>query len=141
MSLFNMAAGYAPECKFVLGVLGFTRENMEEFEKIPRFRDAYIICDEQPYHLVIMTRTGGGNRDDYSESNEWLRSLPGFVKDYDDDFDSTFAHWVYVIPEKFKDVVDKTVKNGKEAGWTFPSPMKRFEESLAAMTLSEDQDS
>jgi hypothetical protein len=130
--MFNMVAGVSPELKFVLGFLGFTTETRENFNKIPRFRDAYVIPGE-PHRLVIMTRTGGGNRADYAEENEWMKTIPGYVEDYDDDFDSTFAHWVYDVKPEFVEPLNRLVDNARELGWDFPTPMQRMKRSLGEM--------
>ena len=64
----------------------------------PRYR-AVTVYPDQPL-VVIRTRTGGGNREEYEEENEKLRALQGFIKDEDDDFDCTYAYWHYEIPEE-----------------------------------------
>ncbi|MCP5018383.1 MAG: hypothetical protein GY938_24365 [Ketobacter sp.] len=90
---------------------------------IPRFRDAYIDDDE----IAIYTRTGGGNRTYYESAEDckknypeyffgpdnpsgpWnsdLRDHPGYLRDEDDEFDSTYATFYYSIPESFQGVVD-----------------------------------
>ena len=92
-------------------------------DAVPRFRDAYAIkTDAGEYFVVIHTRTGGGNRDyyeneescrssypDYFEEgkeSEWpagpwndeLRAHPNYVRDEDDDFDSTYADFYFSLP-------------------------------------------
>lgn len=87
MSLFNQACGYSPMVRLALAMMD------KEPNDFPRFRDAYINIEEDDPRLVVMTRTGGGNREGYQTENEAIRQLPGFIKDEDDDFDSTFAYW------------------------------------------------
>jgi hypothetical protein len=65
---------------------------------IPRFRDCYL--DEGK--IVIHTRTGGGNLEEYEEENENLTQIPGYLYDEDDNFDSTYANFYYTYPEEFK---------------------------------------
>lgn len=98
MSLYNMLNGNHPLTAQLLGVLGFTNETAQQ---IPRYRDIFLFDD----CIKILTRTGGGNREAYVEQNEWLASLPGYVRDYDDPFDSTFAWWVFDLPEKQKEAL------------------------------------
>ena len=94
MSLYNMMHGYHPLVGPLLAdALGF--DTPEKRAQIPRFRDVYLFQDE----IRILTRTGGGNRDDYIEENEFLRNWPGFIRDWDDDFDCTFAWWSYKWPD------------------------------------------
>jgi hypothetical protein len=104
MSNFNMVAGTNKLAGLVLHALSL------EHTQVPRFRDAYLNLDE-PDHpkLVILTRTGGGNRPHYVEENKTLSGLAGFICDHDDPFDTTFAHWVFDIPEDVPPVVTSTI--------------------------------
>lgn len=106
MSMYNMIHGVNPLAGVLLKILDITPN------QIPRFRDCYY--DGQ--HIVIYTRTGGGNRDWYDEKNEdnpdgpWnsdIRNIPGFICDEDDDFDSTYASFYFNVPEKFGYLIDK----------------------------------
>jgi len=65
--------------------------------QIPRYRDAYWKDNE----IVILTRTGGGNRDEYDIENHWLTLHPNYIRDQDDDFDCTYAEFFFSLPEKF----------------------------------------
>lgn len=58
-------------------------------------------------HIIVLTRTGGGNREDYDAENEAMQAIDQFVTDFDDDFDSTYAYWVFEVPEKRKDDFQK----------------------------------
>ncbi len=96
MSLYNMLHGYEPTANFVLSVL-----NIPPTE-IPRFRDAYLTyLDETKSEpvMVILTRTGGGNRDAFENEILQLQQLPGYLDSTDDEFDSTFALFRYKLPE------------------------------------------
>jgi len=46
-------------------------------------------------YALLHTRMGGGNRDDYADSIAELQAHPGFLRDYDDSFDCTYANFVY----------------------------------------------
>jgi len=103
-------------------------------EDYPRFRDCFMIehhfqiKDELPCmlpkeqidlkkdlalnNIYILTRVGGGNRDDYKEEIEKLRKNEFYIKDYDDDFDCTYATFVFKIPPEFKQDVNN-LANGK----------------------------
>lgn len=112
MSFYNMIHGFNPLAPMVLAMVGVSQE------RVPRFRDAYWNGE----HLCVHTRTGGGNRDYYESEescrsnypeyfggkddpdgpwNEDLRALPGFVRDEDDDYDSTYATFYFDVPERF----------------------------------------
>ena len=107
--LYNMLFGQHANADQLLALLGLTPND------IPRYRSCYWDGE----HIVIHTRTGGGNRDYYeseescrdyypeyfteSESpsgpwNEDLRAVPGYIRDQDDDFDSTYADFFYAPP-------------------------------------------
>jgi hypothetical protein len=84
-------------------------------DEYPRFRDCFVSDEEHPEyqdHIHIYTRTGGGNRDDYEAENDEMRSMDGFVTDFDDSFDCTYASWVFKVPEQWQDDFNK-IKNGK----------------------------
>lgn len=114
MSLYNTLYGMNPATFFALPMI-----TDQHPEQLPRFRDCFIgrmtRGKEKDQHnlptretddsevLTIYTRTGGNNRSGYYvEGNEALRKIEGFIEDYDDSFDETFACWIYHIPEAFK---------------------------------------
>ena len=65
----------------------------------PRLRDAFLTETS----IDILTRTGGGNRDEYQAENDALTRHPLYICDRDDDFDDTFAVWSFRIPDNLKD--------------------------------------
>lgn len=146
MSLYNKLFGVndrAPQIiaelfDFGVSALGNKRQYEATIKRIPRFRDAYINKDKQ---LVLYTRTGGGNREYYERRtdenaeytglfNEDLRKLPGFVRDYDDTYDSTFAHFIYEVhTQRMTDmlqILDPSFYIGQE-------PRERMEKLLEAI--------
>ena len=94
MSLYNVVLGFHPLAQFCMWAIKLHPD------AIPRFRDMWFTDDGQ--HVILLTRIGGGNRGDYVEENEKLRQVPGYVDDVDDEFDSTFARFRYVVPEEFR---------------------------------------
>jgi len=58
-----------------------------------RYRDTYI--SENGHNVVVLTRTGGPNRKSFVEANHRLTRLDGYVGDFDDPWDETFAHFTY----------------------------------------------
>lgn len=106
MSLFNMAAGFSPLVQLAMDMIGKTPK------EFPRFRDAYVDFDNPS--VVVMTRTGGGNREWYETpeegpSNADIRAMPGYAGDWDDDFDRTFAYWRFSVDAEKMDELKKLV--------------------------------
>lgn len=100
MSLYNMLFGRNPMSPFYLSMLGLCPDD------VGRFRDCFLQqTDEGEERIVIYTRNGGGNRDSYEDVTEKLRAHPEFVTDFDDDFDCTYASYVFKVPEKFKEKI------------------------------------
>jgi hypothetical protein len=56
--------------------------------------------------ICVFTRVGGGNRPDYEKEIAELRKKPGYITDYDDKFDCTFASFIYSVPKKWKEDYD-----------------------------------
>lgn len=104
MSLYNMVEGFSGACFFVAPlVVGHPEDN------VPRFRDCFLGDDEHPEYdgkIHIYTRVGGGNREDYQAEIGEMRGLDGYITDYDDSFDDTYATFIYEIPEKYKPDVE-----------------------------------
>ena len=96
MSLYNMMFGFNPACVWVMPMLGRKQEEW------PRFRDCFV----EDGKIAIYTRVGGNNRGcGYGE--DALYKDPNFVTSYDDDFDNTYATYVFNVPEKWKADFDK----------------------------------
>lgn len=95
MSLYNMLHGVNPMAQVLLAALGIDRGD------VPRFRDCYWNGE----HICIYTRTGGGNREDYESENTALTLRDGYVRDEDDEFDSTYATFYFAPSPKLKDAL------------------------------------
>jgi len=132
-----MINGVKPATFFILPMLG---RHPDEY---PRFRDCFLKDSEHPEydnHIHVYTRTGGGNRDSYEEGNESMRQIPEFVTDFDDSFDSTFASWVFKVPEKWKadfkkimagNVKDVSPEYQAELRRIYPKLNEKFDEIFA----------
>ena len=100
MSLYNMVNGFNPACILIMPMLG---RRQEEY---PRFRDCFV----EEGKTAIYTRVGGNNRGcGYGE--EELYKDPNFVTTYDDSFDSTYATYVFNVPEKWKKDFDAIIED------------------------------
>jgi hypothetical protein len=88
MSLYQILYGKNRAAAELLGRLGFTEND------IPRFRDCYV----EDGMIVVLTRTGGGNREEYEVENKTMCDHPYYIKDQDAKFDETYAEFFYRIP-------------------------------------------
>lgn len=135
MGMYNMVNGVNEMAPVLLAMLKLHPA------AAPRFRD----CWWNGEHIVVYTRTGGGNRAYYESEvscrmhypshfdgsrpfphgpwNEDLRQLPTFVRDEDDDFDSTYALFYFTVPENLQWAVPQLVVQKK-------TTRERFEEFL-----------
>lgn len=95
MSLYNLIAGSNPNTEQILSLLG---KNTGDFG---RFRDVYL----DNGYIVVHTRCGGGNREDYEEVFSEMEDHPWYSHNNDCDFDCTYADIYFKIP----DDVEKTI--------------------------------
>lgn len=111
MSLYNMIFGVNPLAGVVLKALNLEQDN------IPRLRDAYYDCDDDV--LVVFTRTGGGNREYYETcieedydgpTNLDLQNHSHYLRDEDDDFDSTYAYFYFSVPDESRELFNEIRK-------------------------------
>ena len=102
MSLYNILFGENKEAPVLLGMLGVNKEYFG------RYRDIDLI--ENATKIRVFTRLGGGNRPDYKDTWNKIRKHDLYIKDYDDDFDCTYAFIEYKIPDKFKETAKKMFK-------------------------------
>lgn len=93
MSMYNMLSGFNVNASLCLAMLGI------DTAIIPRFRNAWLSNDGSI--ITIMTRTGGGNRDEYDGSNIEMTYVAGYLRDFDDAFDATYAQFEYAVPSRF----------------------------------------
>lgn len=134
MSLYNMLFGVNKLTPVILKIAGL------ELNEIPRFRD----CSIKEGVVVVYTRTGGGNRECYSENddhsdcyhlaNEELTRKSNYITDYDDEFDSTYAYFEFSPLPEYKDLVKEVESNNPSVGEKFKELFdgwdKRIEEDL-----------
>lgn len=97
MSMYNMIFGRNPAAEALLAMLHLTPS------EVGRFRDCYP--NEDGSKIIVYTRNGGGNREEHQPVLDALSKHPNWIRDYDDDFDSTYASIEFSVPEEFKKVV------------------------------------
>lgn len=102
MSLYNTLFGTNEEAPVLLGMLGVNKEYFS------RFRDVELI--NKGTNIRVFTRLGGGNRKEYQDNWEKIRKHELYIKDYDDEFDKTYAYIEFTIPEKYKETARKMFK-------------------------------
>lgn len=99
--MYNMLFGEnASQKDFLFSILNLTPGDTG------RYRDIYVINE----YIVIHTRNGGGNRDDYEEVFESLSQHPLYEYDEDDDFDCTYADIYFRWPESYEDILAEMAK-------------------------------
>jgi len=130
MSLYNWLCGKNRLSGVLLQILDIDQGNKWSSG---RFRDMYLNKDGTK--ILLYTRNGGGNREHYDEYadnkegmdcscqacciNHQLPKHPNYIKDYDDDFDCTYATVEFSVPEHwvefFKDIAnEETSETGPE---------------------------
>jgi hypothetical protein len=121
MSLYNALFGRNPMSHVLLATLGLDEGS------VGRFRDCHLSRGEDgKTRIVVFTRNGGGNREDYQGVTDELQAHPNYLRDYDDDFDCTYASYEFSVPEKYAAEIEELMEdNGPEA-----PPMERFKNLL-----------
>lgn len=89
MSFYNMMLGEHADAEKLLALLR-THAALAP----PRYRDCFF----DGIHIVVHTRTGGGNREEYELENRIMTAHPWYVCDADDDLDCTYANFYYAPP-------------------------------------------
>lgn len=109
MSLFNMVFGENPSADKLLEVLNLNKGDFG------RYRDVFV----EDGFIVVHTRNGGGNRDEYEDVFDELAAHPWHSHDADCDFDNTYANIYFKVPEdKMKTFVGLLEQgNNPEDSW------------------------
>lgn len=135
MSLYNALFGTHSGSTVFLAMLGLTSND------VPRFRTCFLQDD----HIVIHTRTGGGNRDYYDSEESCRSNYPEmfatdgpnpegpwnsdlisnefYVRDEDDDFDCTYANFYFRFPPDYEAELKALA-----AGDPQPTPSEKWQE-------------
>lgn len=99
--LYNVLFGENGSQKdFLFTILGKTTGDFG------RYRDIYVT----ETHIVVHTRNGGGNRDDYEYVFDEMSEHPLYAYDEDDDFDCTYANIYFNHPTEHIDVLKEMAK-------------------------------
>jgi hypothetical protein len=87
--MYNALFGMNQAVPYLLDILKLTPE------ETGRLRDAYV----KDGHIILYTRNGGGNREWQAEAITRMRNHPNYIKDWDWDFDSTYANFEFSVPD------------------------------------------
>lgn len=91
MGMYNVLFGSNPAANELLAIIGVDKAYFV------RFRDCWV--DEQGHELHVYTRLGGGNRSAYTEVWAKIRQHALYVRDFDDQFDETYATIIFTVPQ------------------------------------------
>ena len=90
----------------------FVKECIEKKYYISgRFRDIYL--NEDGTKILLYTRNGGGNREEYRYVFEILKTHPNYLADNDDDFDCTYVTIEFSVPKEYQEDLKK-LANGQK---------------------------
>jgi len=101
MSLYNLLHGVNYLTPVLLAVLDIDQKSGKW--NSGRFRDIHL--NENGTKIILLTRNGGGNREHYFPHD--IVKHPNYIKDYDDDFDCTYAYIEFSVPRGSKLLLKK----------------------------------
>lgn len=119
-----MLHGVNPAKNILLSILNI--DTPESEYSSGRFRDIYV--NEDGTKIILFTRNGGGNREEYQPIIDKLAEHPNYLTDYDDDYDCTYAYIEFSVPEKAQELC-----KGMATGITPKSLFEKTQEVLSQM--------
>ena len=99
MSLYERLFGENEEASAILGCAGLTRG------MFMRYRDCFL--NPEGTIVTVITRIGGGNRDEYRQAHTDIKRHPNYICDYDDAFDNTYCYFEFKVDDKFLETAKK----------------------------------
>lgn len=99
MSLYKRLFGENKEAPAILGFAGLTRG------MFMKYRDCFLNPDGTI--VTVITRIGGGNRNEYRQAHINIKRHPNYIRDYDDDFDDTYCYFEFKVDNKFLETAKK----------------------------------
>ena len=94
MSLYTKLFGENKDAVALLGMLSLTRNSFG------RYRDVYL--NKAGDIITVLTRIGGGNAKEFAYVYNTLKEHSHYIRDYEDDFDETYAYFEFNVPTKYK---------------------------------------
>jgi hypothetical protein len=101
---YNRNAGFDDFSLKLIQALGI------DFDSIPVPDSIWIRSDFS--YLVIVTRSGGGNRIFYRKGNKYLRDNQFFISEKHDELGFSFSRFYYNIPKELKNNLKATYIEG-----------------------------
>lgn len=113
MAMYDMVFGMNP---LAIPLMAGLRLNPE---RVGRFRDCYLAREEGKLVIHVLTRNGGTNRLHYGTERSAecaccacfmefrVSKLPGYIRDFDDTYDSTYATIVMAIPTDLEQLLNE----------------------------------
>lgn len=120
--LYNMLFGEDPRSSRLLEMLDLVKESFG------RYRDCYL--NEDGTRIIVLTRCGGFNRNDYDFIFYNMREHPNYICDYDDAVDETYCYFEFSVPYIFSEET-KSLANGKKpmtVGEKFDKEIKEMDD-------------
>jgi hypothetical protein len=116
MGLYNTIFGTNPAAPVLIALLHSPLPTDDRMD-FGRLRDAWAEKHGDEVWIRVHTRNGGGNRDEYQGVLDELAKHPWWVKDEDDDYDSTYADiyfrvsadWLAEVPDLVEVAVEPVV--------------------------------
>ena len=99
MSLYGRLFGENEEAPAILGFAGLTRG------MFMKYRDCFLNPDGTI--VTVITRIGGGNRNEYRQAHTDIKKHPNYICDYDDAFDNTYCYFEFKVDDKFLETAKK----------------------------------
>jgi hypothetical protein len=130
MSLYNIVHGVNPFAGAWMMALQLKPIS------VGRFRDCYLQRSGDGLEIHVFTRNGGFNRSDYEAITAQLQAHKLYVRDFDEEFDSTYATYVFRVPEEILQYVAQIVQMNPEAVPDLPG--KRFADFMQLMQTNPD---
>lgn len=107
MSLYNQLFGFNPFAAIFVKVAGLHHVG------VPRFRDCFLERNKDGVlEIVLYTRSGGPNRDDYEKEHAIIAEMPNYLRTVDDDFDTTYAKFYFSIQDEIKEPMENLAAIG-----------------------------
>lgn len=102
MALYNQLFGENEDAVAILGFASLTRE------MFPRYRDVFLADEGRT--IIVYTRIGGNNRNDYQEEIQQIMKHPQYKDNCDDELDNTYAYFKFNVLPKYSDTAKKIFK-------------------------------
>lgn len=126
MSLYSHVVGTNKYAHLVMVVLDLKPSDLG------RFRDAFF----SPDAIVVRTRTGGGNREEYEASINTLKAHKLFLSEADCEYDDTFMDFKFGYPDHVLAGLREMEKDARVIVIETRGFKKMWEDGMAKMDMA-----